>query len=325
MKKWVKRQIGMLSLAMASVEKNALTQVGKDLDLNEREEQSHKKGTLEHALIQGEVTQEVRDLRWRMYKILEASDSLTTTIVGYDEDGMPITKTGTATSQRVLLNKVKIDEYDDYPLEIVQNNEPITMGTTEAGLNNNLSAYTDTQIIENKSKEKIDDDFGYDTDSVTLGEISNGDYTSFLKPEHPVVVTRELRPKFEIEKYTKKLHVRRIDDNQKLLEFYISKYPDEYDRKTRLLISEIKRAKENPRSTDILDINKINFITYKTLGTKDFHIYEYKVNQFDKIIEFDGFYVIKFKCVVTTNGEYLLEKYKEEELDKKYEKKQKKL
>lgn len=325
MKKWVKRQMATLSLAMASVEKNALTQVGKDLDLNEREEQSHKKGTLEHALIQGEVTQEVRDLRWRMYKVLEASDGLTTTIIGYDEDGIPITKTETAASERFLLNKIKLDEYDDYPLEIVQNNEPITMGTTEAGLNNNLSAYTDTQIIENKSKEKIDDDFGYDAYSVTLGEISNDDYTSFIKPENPVVVTRKFRPKFEIEKYAKKLHVRRIDDNQKLLEFYVSKYPDEYDRKTRLLISEIKRAKENPRSTDILDINEVKFITYNTLGSKDFYLYEYKVESFDKIIEFDGFYVIKFKCVVTTNGEYLLEKYREEALDIKYKNKERKL
>ena len=321
---WIKRQAAALSLAMASVEKNALSQSGKDFDLNERQEQSHKKGTLEYALIQGEVTQEVRDLRWRMYKVLEATDGLTTTITGYDEDGMPITKTEKAKTQRVLLDKVVLDEYDDYQLEIVQDNEPTTMGAKEAGLNQNLSAYTDTQIIENKRKEKVDNDLGY-AEGTTLGEISNDDYESFIKPEHPVVVDRDFRPKFEIEKYTKKLHVRRIDDNKKLLEFYVSKYPDEFDRKTRLLISEIKRAIQNPRSVDMLDITGIKFITYKTLGSKDFHVYEYKVESFDKIIEFDGFYVIKFKCEVTVNGEYLLEEYREEELDKKYQNKERKL
>jgi hypothetical protein len=317
---WIKRQSAALSLAMASVEKNALTQIGKDLDLNEREEQSHKKGTLEHALIQGEVTKEVRDLRWRMYKVLEASNGLTTTIIGYDEDGMPITKTETAASERVLLNKIKLDEYDDYPLEMVQDNEPITMGANEAGLNANITEYSD----EEYQKSKVYDE-NNNILSSTLGIINNEDYNSFIKPEHPVVVTRGFRPKFEIEKYAKKLHVRKIDDQIKLLEFYISKYPDDYDRKTRLLISELKRTFENPRGSDILDINEVKFITYNTLGSKDFYLYEYKVESFDKIIEFDGFYVIKFKCVVTTNGEYLLEKYREEALDIKYQNKGRKL
>lgn len=319
--KWVKRQVAALSLAMASVEKNALSQSGKDFDLNEREEQSHKKGTLEYALIQGEVTQEVRDLRWRMYKILEASEGLTTTITGYDEDGFPITKTTkkTVNSEKRRLSKIKVDEYDNYELEIVQNNEPISMGAKEAGLNKNLSGYTQEQY----DNSKVYDENG-ELVSTTLGEIGSEEYNSFLKSERPLEIIRELRPKFEIEKYTKKLNVRSINDKEKLLEFYISKYPDEFDRKTRLLISEIKRAINNPRSSDMLDIDTIKFITYKTLGTKDFHIYEYKVKNFDKIIDFDGFYVIKFKCDVIVDGEYLLEEYREEGLELKYQNKERK-
>jgi hypothetical protein len=318
--KWVKRQVAAFSLAMASVEKNALSQSGKDFDLNEREEQSHKKGTLEYALIQGEVTQEVRDLRWRMYKVLEATDGLTTTITGYDEDGMPITKTEKTKSHRALLKKVKVDDSDDYQLEIVQSNEPIALGAKEAGLNDNITGYTHEQY----EKSKVYDENG-ELVSTTLGEIDSEDYQSFIKAERPVVITRELRPKFEIEKYAKKLHVRKINDNSKLLEFYISKYPDEYDRKTRLLISEIKRAIKNPRFSDMLDINEIKFITYKTLGTKDFHVYEYEVKNFDKIVEFDGFYIIKFKCEVIVDGEYLLDEYREEDLDKRYQNKERKL
>lgn len=321
MVKWIKRQVAAFSLAMASVEKNALSQVGKDFDLNEREEQSHKKGTLEYALIQGEVTQEVRDLRWRMYKMLEASEGLTTTITGYDEDGFPITKTTkkTVKSEKRKLSKIKVDEYDNYELEIVQNNEPISMGAKEAGLNKNLSGYTQEQY----DNSKVYDENG-ELVSTTLGEIGSEEYNSFLKSERPLEIIRELRPKFEIEKYTKKLNVRNINHKEKLLEFYISKYPDEFDRKTRLLISEIKRAINNPRSSDMLDIDTIKFITYKTLGTKDFHIYEYKVKNFDKIIDFDGFYVIKFKCDVIVDGEYLLEEYREEGLELKYQNKERK-
>ena len=68
--KWIKRQIAAFSLAMSSVEKNTLSQQGLTVDAGVNSEQSHKKGTLEYNLINGEVTQEVKDLRWRMYKIL---------------------------------------------------------------------------------------------------------------------------------------------------------------------------------------------------------------------------------------------------------------
>ncbi|NIQ16662.1 MAG: hypothetical protein GTO02_20430, partial [Candidatus Dadabacteria bacterium] len=51
----------------------------------------------------------------------------------------------------------------------------------------------------------------------------------------------------EIEKYAKKLYVRDIDGENKLLEFYLSKYEDEFDGKTKLLISEIKKAINNPK------------------------------------------------------------------------------
>ena len=80
----------------------------------------------------------------------------------------------------------------------------------------------------------------------------------------------------------------------------------------------------NPRSTNILYIDNIGFVSYKTIGVNDFRVFEYKVIEFDKVVEFDGYFVIKFKCEVTTNGEYLLEKYREVDLDNKYEKKERK-
>ena len=74
----------------------------------------------------------------------------------------------------------------------------------------------------------------------------------------------------------------------------------------------------------MLDIKTVGFISHKTVGSKDFYYYEYDVQSFDKIIEFDGNYVIKFKCNVTVNGEYLLEKYKEETLETRYKNKERK-
>ena len=291
---WIKKNLAAFSLAMSSVEKNTLTQDGLTFDIGEREEQSHKKGTLEHALVKGEITQEVKDLRWRMYKMLETSEGLTTIIVGYDDEGLPITettKTGKSSDRRKL-EKIKLDTEDNYPLEMVQSNLPIVMGATEAGLNGNMTGYTDEEIITKKNTSNKHTDSNYESEGTTLGEINNNDYNSFIKSERPVKVTREFKPKFEIEQFTKKLNIRAIDNENKLLEFYISVYPDKYDRKTNLLLSEIKRAVDNPRSTSILDINKVNFITYKTMGSKDFYEYEYDVLSFDKIVKFDGFMLL---------------------------------
>jgi len=74
----------------------------------------------------------------------------------------------------------------------------------------------------------------------------------------------------------------------------------------------------------MLELSGVGFTTYKSTGVKDFHQYQYQITNFDKIIEFNGHYVIKFKANVIVNGIYLLEKYRLDELDKKYEKKERK-
>ena len=320
MRKWINRQIGAFALATASVEQNALGQEGFTMDMGEREEQSHKKGTLEYALVKGEMTQEVVDLRWRMYKMLDASDKIIVTSLGVDEDGYHTLDIEEPNEKglNMLLRKVKLDEFDDYPLEMVVKNEPITMGVS-AAFNENVSVYTETQI-----DETLVHDIRGNVIGATIGEIDNDAYQSFINPGLPVEVIREFMPKFEIEKYTKRVNIRNISSTEKLIEFYVSKYPDEFDRKTRLFLSELKRGIENPRTCDMLEIKNVSFTTYRTVGVKDFRRYVYDVQSFDKIIEFDGNYVIKFKCVVTTDGEYLLEKFREEELDLKYKNKESK-
>jgi hypothetical protein len=65
-------------------------------------------------------------------------------------------------------------------------------------------------------------------------------------------------------------------------------------------------------------------MTYKTLGVEDFLEYEYKIKSFDKIITFNGHYVIKFIGEVVIDGNNILEEHRVNELDVKYEKKEKK-
>lgn len=311
---WLSRQIGSLMLATAKVEQNALSQEGQSLGTEASKFQRHSQGTLADDLVNGVITQEVKDLRWRMYKVLEASAKVSAKVVGDLDSGEYEIETYISEGTDVILNKVKLDSSDDYKLEMVVDAEAIRKGREEA-LNVDV---VDTGLAE---EEFIDED---GNTRKTLGVISNED-NEYHDIEYPIKVDREDTPKFYIEKFTKKLNVRIIDETHRLLEFYISKYPSEYDRKTYLLVSELKRAMANPRATNILHIDNIGFVSYRTIGVNDFRVFEYKVVEFDKIVEFDGYFVIKFKCEVTTNGEYLLEKYREADLDNKYENKERKI
>ncbi len=312
--KWLSKQIGALMLATAKVEQNALSQEGQSLGQESGKFQRHSQGTLADDLKNGVITQEVKDLRWRMYKVLEASAKVSAKIVGdLDSDNYEI-ETYISESTDEILSKIKLDSTDDYKLEMVVNGEAVTKGREEA-LNVdiiNTDVATETYIDEDGDERRV------------LGGATDKDY-KHMDIEYPIKIDREDIPKFKIEEFTKKLNVKIIDDNHRLVEFYISKYSDEYNSYSGLLIKELKKAIINPRSTNILYIDNIGFVTYKTIGVNDFRVFEYKVIEFDKIVEFDGYFVVKFKCEVTTNGEYLLEKYREVDLDNKYKNKERKI
>jgi len=315
---WFKRQMAALALATASVERDTLNQTSKELEGIIGHEQKYNQGTLADALDRGEITQEVKELRWRMFKVLEASDKMLISSLSVDEEGyhtLDVKKVDPVAMQ-VRLRKVKIDDFDDYPLEMVIDNKEVTLGGMDV-INDEMKIYD----LEER-KANIKEVSGVTT--TTLGVIDSESYHSSIRGEKPIKVIRDLRPKFEIEKYTKKLNVRKINDSEKLLEFYVSIYPDEYDRTSRMFLSELKRVIKNPRVSDMIEISGVGFTTYKSIGVKDFHQYQYKITGFDKIVEFNGHYVIKFKADVIVNGEYLLEKYRLKELDEKYSKKESK-
>jgi hypothetical protein len=290
LKEWLRNQIAGLSIAVSNVEKNLLTQEEKSLTegAGSNQEQRLQQGTLADSLVHGEITQEVKNLRWRTYKILKAMQNFSLKPVSENEDG--VTYEMNSFSRERALSRIKLDDSDPFPLQMVFTNLDIFAGFSEA---------------------------------ITNELISANEYFATNKTDKPLAIERDFFPKFYIENYTKKINIRTIDETNKLLEFYVSKYPDEYRKNSKLFIKEIEKLIENPMlPSNFLDMSKIGFITNCTLGVEDYLFYSYSDIKFDKIVEFDGHYIIKFKAKVETNGENILEKYVEPELDKKYENKE---
>ena len=298
LKKWFNKKFSTLLIVVGNVEKDSLNQKSDELEGGVNKFQKIGQGTLMDNLIKGEVTQEVEDLRWRNYKVLKNSEGLTADING---DEIKVKK---REKYSAMLRKVKIDDFDSYPLEISFDNNKITLSTYDV---------IDKSVF---SVETLDKN--------SLGVIKKSDHDSNTKRSKPLKVFREDLHRFKIEDYTNKLNIRDIDGKNKLIEFYVSEYPDKYNKKTNLFISQIKKAKNNPRLCDFLGINEIEFIGDKTPGARDLHKYKYKINVFDKIIKYDGHYVIKFKSEVMVNGEYLLEKFRSDGLDERYVNKERK-
>lgn len=313
MKKWVKNKISALAFAFSNVEKSILNQDGKTDNNSTNQERRHLQGTLADSLIHGEITQEVKNLRWRTYKILKNSDKTSLEFDHIDENGNVFYRTK-RNDEKAILKKIKIDNHDDYKLEMVFLNNEITIGSYDA-ITKYFKEY-DTPINSiNENNDNV----------VSHGEISSLEYFATNKTEKPIKIVREYVPTFLIENFTKKINVRKIDDTKKLIEFYVSKYPDEYNKNSKLFIKEIEKAiKFGPRNISFLEIDEVEFITNKTIGATDFLQYSFKILNFDKIVEFDGNYVIKFVSETLIDGENILLKYVEAELEEKYNKKESK-
>ena len=312
-KHWFSKQIARIILSVSNVEKNALGQNSEGLETDITKHQRHTQGQLADSLINGEVTQEVLNLKWRTYKILKATEGLKSIITGYDEDGMPIVKT-TKKNAKSGLKKINVDKYDDYKLEMVLDNSEIALNTADIMGNEHLS------VLENVSEN-------YDEEgnliSVSHATIGSTELTATEKGDRHIIVERKELSNFFIENYTKKLNIRAINKKEKLLEFYVSIYPDEYNKNSKLFLTSIKKV-INGKNETFLNIDAIEFLTYKTVGVEDFLLYRYENLKFDKIVEFNGFYVIKFKGNLIIDGEDILEEHRVDYLDKKYEEKQKK-
>ena len=291
---FIKQKMTLFLMSLSNVEKQSLTSHNKSTSNDTNHERRLTQGQIADSLLHGELTKEVVDLRWRTYKILKETNGLESISVGVDADGFPIIETKKIDRKRSL-SKIKLDEYDDYELEMVVDNTPITVSVTDT-----LSTINEKDII------------------------NNFDYQATIKNKYPIIIKRTAIGNFDIEKYTKKLNIRIIDSNKRLLEFYISSYENDDTPTKKLFLKKLRKSIDNPNNSNIFNIDSVNFITDKTIGVQDLLEFEYTNLKYDKTIEFDGYYVVKFIGTVEKNGVDVITTYLSDRLEIKYKNKEKK-
>jgi hypothetical protein len=327
---WIKKQITNIALTMSNIEKNTLGQENIDGGIETGKYQRLNQNSLMNALLRGEMNDEVEKLRWRIYKTISSIKNYGSKVIGYADDGHPIIETFYVGDEENL-SKIKLDSSDTYPLIMVVDNTNISSGVG-ASLNKDIEIYkeseeTTTKNIIDESILNIDDSVNTETNiSLNIGDSKTIGETKDTTPQLnlPISIIRKHRPKFELENYTKKLHVKKITHKEFLLEFFISKYPEQFDKNHHFFLSDIKKIIDNSRRyNSTLDFNTVSFLTNNTVGVPDFLEFEYSIKKFDKIVEFNEFYVVKFISEVTIEARSIIDQFRNAELDEKYNNKEK--
>jgi hypothetical protein len=136
---------------------------------------------------------------------------------------------------------------------------------------------------------KVEVSIDNDTISKSLFEYEEKDLV------RPIKVNRHVNADCKIEEVSTKLHVRDIDGNRKLLDFYI-----ENSNENRRAVLEARGLMTNPGITDFNNVTNVSFTT----PGGNMLVFEYKILAFDKVVEYNGYYIVKMFAECIKSGEW---------------------
>ena len=280
----VKNFLTALFYGMKNTEDIVFTQSGVSNDANGTTiNQAVNEHSVAKAMLRGEVTQEVEELRYRNYLVDREAKQ-------YEY------YTPTLAIKRDKMDSKFVKYWNEDNLEIItiQLNEPSDEGFNSFDVNNE-GVYKSYEILPSKHSYDI--------------KLNRGEFT----------------PRYYLEEYTKRLVVRKMDEeNRVMLDFYVSKYPNDKDFKSKGFIREIEKIKDEQLRSDVIDIKTVNFVTSHAFKLNDMLEFEFDCLILKYINEFDGHYVISFKARMLKNGIDLTQKYYNKEMANKYANKDKK-
>lgn len=238
------------------------------------------------ALLKGEVTQEVEELRYRTYKVDRESKN-------YEYFSPTLAKKRDETDSKF----VQYENSDNLPIITIQPNKQKVETVIDALKNVNLETDSNKEL------------------NVNVGEFKQ------IKKYNINITRGNFIPRYKLEEYTKRLVVRKLKPIHKyVLDFYVSKYYDMSDIKSKGFVRETEKIMNEGLRSDITDIKTVNFVTEHAFNLDDMVEFTFKYLTFQKIIEYDGHYIFRYKATLKQQHDMLNDFYSKS-MDEKYQKK----
>lgn len=258
----------------------------------EEEEINHKletPGNVYDDMLQEKETQRVQETRDALYRVYREADTYDVSVSGmkrdgenFDDDESVLTAKAT---KKVALDKPKSPVFE------TKGYKPILI--------QNAKDYENSINIKEKEGETGE---AVDDLSTLIFEIAYKD---------------GLTPRFHIERYIQKLVIKENKNKKYKVDLYFSQYARQFVKRDSLFIAELSKIFDGTkRTSDMLDIETITFVTDKAYGYEDLHKITLSGINYKSICVFDGSFVLEFDC--KKDDLDVVEKYKTKELDEKY-------
>jgi hypothetical protein len=269
------------------------TQAGIDNSVGTEIQQQVTENRVSKDLLKGEVTQQVEELRYRTYKVDRESKQFEyfspTKAIRFDKQDSKF---------------VKYDNSDNLELITIQPNHA-----------NTANIYDGTKDVDFLNAKLID---GQGNVSINLGHFD-------VENKYNIEIERDFMPRFKLEAYTTRLVVKKLDDKDNMiLDFYVSKYPQEKDMKSIYFIKEVEKLMSGYRQSDITSMTRVSFVTSHAYGLNDMIEFRFDHIYYKGILEYDGHYVLKFKAHAYVNGKDQTDEFYSKSMDEKYRNNEKK-
>lgn len=244
------------------------------------------------ALLKGEVTQEVKELRHRTYVVDREAKN-------YDYYTPTLALKRTENDYKFI----KYDDSDGLELVTVQPNREIPMNVYDM-----LKDIDSENTVTDKKTGEI---------NVDIGRLPHNH-------QHIIEVTRKgFTPRYRIEDYITMVSVKKDGENA-VVGIYVSIYPNDKDFKSKGFVREIEKIKNDGVRSDVIDLESLSFVTRHAYRIQDMVKFEFVNLKLRDIAEFDGHYVINMTADIAVNGEDTMQQYTDERMAEKYEKKESK-
>ena len=269
------------------------TQAGIDNSVGTEIQQQVTENRVSKDLLKGEVTQQVEELRYRTYKVDRESKQFEyfspTKAIRFDKQDSKF---------------VKYDNSDNLELITIQPNHA-----------NTANIYDGTKDVDFLNAKLIDVQGNV---SINLGHFD-------VENKYNIEIERDFMPRFKLEAYTTRLVVKKLDDEDNMiLDFYVSKYPQEKDMKSIYFVKEVKKLMSGYRQSDITSMTRVSFVTSHAYGLNDMIEFRFDHIYYKGILEYDGHYVLKFKAHAYVNGKDQTDEFYSKSMDEKYRNNEKK-